>query len=117
LPRIFSEAKKLGLPIPEIQEIGMQVRFTVFHGASDIEDKVTSELGNKLGNRLGNKLGKTKEKILTQMKTNPKISATQLAKIIEISMTAVEKNIKQLREDGMIKRVGGTRGHWEVIDE
>ena len=48
------------------------------------------------------------------MKTKPKISAAQLAEILDISTTAVEKNIKQLREDGRIERIGGTRGHWEV---
>ncbi|MBF0220319.1 MAG: HTH domain-containing protein [Gammaproteobacteria bacterium] len=48
------------------------------------------------------------------MKANPRISGAQLAEILDISTTAVEKNIKQLREDGLIKRIGGTRGHWEV---
>jgi ATP-dependent DNA helicase RecG len=69
-----------------------------------------------LGNQLGNQLGNTKELILAEMKTNPKISGAQLAELLDISTTAVEKNIKQLREDGLVKRVGGTRGHWEVIE-
>jgi ATP-dependent DNA helicase RecG len=67
-----------------------------------------------LGNQLGNQLGNTKERILTEMKANPKISGSQLAEILDISTTAVEKNIKQLREEGLILRIGGTRGHWEV---
>jgi ATP-dependent DNA helicase RecG len=50
------------------------------------------------------------------MKSNPKVSGVQLAEILEISTTAVEKNIKQLRDDGLIKRIGGTRGHWTVIE-
>jgi ATP-dependent DNA helicase RecG len=65
---------------------------------------------------LGNQLGNTKELILAEMKTNPKISGAQLAELLDISTTAVEKNIKQLREDGLVKRVGGTRGHWEAIE-
>jgi len=35
---------------------------------------------------------------------------------LKISKTAVEKNIKQLRDAGLIKRVGGTRGHWKVTE-
>ena len=54
--------------------------------------------------------------IITEMKANPKISGVQLAQILGISATAIEKNIKQLREEGLIKRVGGTRGHWESIE-
>lgn len=78
-----------------------------FEGLSRIE-----ELDNQLGNQLGN----TKERILAEMKANPKISGAQLAELLDISTTAVEKNIKQLREDGLIKRIGGTRGHWEVVE-
>ena len=48
------------------------------------------------------------------MKSNPKISGAQLAELLEISTTAVEKNIKQLRDHSLIKRIGGTRGHWEL---
>jgi len=73
---------------------------------------ITVQLLNKLGNKLGN----TKEQIILEMRTNSKISAAQLAKLLNISTTAIEKNIKQLREEGFIKRIGGTRGHWEVID-
>jgi len=73
---------------------------------------ITVQLLHKLGNKLGN----TKEQIILEMRTNSKISAAQLAKLLNISATAIEKNIKQLREDGFIKRIGGTRGHWEVIE-
>ena len=66
---------------------------------------------------MGNQLGNTKERILAEMKANPKVSGTQLAELLEISTTAVEKNIKQMREDRLIKRIGGTRGHWEMIEK
>jgi biotin operon repressor len=51
------------------------------------------------------------------MKQSPKITGSQLAEILEISTTAVEKHIKQLRESGLIQRVGGTRGYWEVLEK
>ena len=70
-----------------------------------------------LGNGLGNGLGNTKVRILSEMKQSPKITGSQLAEILEISTTAVEKHIKQLRESGLIQRVGGTRGYWEVLEE
>ena len=48
---------------------------------------------------------------------NPSISGAQLSVMLGISTTAVEKHIKQLREDGYIVRVGGTRGYWQVVDK
>ena len=74
-------------------------------------------LGNGLGNGVGNELGNTKVRILSEMKQSPKITGSQLAEILEISTTAVEKHIKQLRESGLIQRVGGTRGYWEVLEK
>lgn len=95
---------KAELPNPIIEELTGGV-------AVELLKAPTSE---GLGNQLGNQLGNTKELILAEMKTTPKISGAQLAELLDISTTAVEKNIKQLREDGLVKRVGGTRGHWEV---
>lgn len=71
---------------------------------------------DRLGNRLGNKLGNTRDAILQEMRANPRISGNQLALKLAVSTTTVEKHIKQLREEGLIKRIGGTRGHWEVVD-
>jgi len=61
-------------------------------------------------------LGNTKTRIMTEMKKNPQISAKQLANILKISTTAVEKHIKQLREVDKVQRMNGTRGHWKVFD-
>jgi ATP-dependent DNA helicase RecG len=76
----------------------------------------SKKLDEKLGNRLGNELGNTKTRIMTEMKKNPQISSKQLANILKISTTAVEKHIKQLREVDKIQRMNGTRGHWKVLD-
>ena len=50
------------------------------------------------------------------MLSNPKVTTTQLARTLNISTTAVEKNIKLLKEQGQIERVGPAKGgHWEVL--
>ena len=108
IEKITDACKVAGMPEPFIEENsgGVAVELLKF--------PASEELGNRLGNQLGNQLGNTKERILTEMKANPKISGSQLAEILDISTTAVEKNIKQLREECLILRIGGTRGHWEV---
>ena len=107
IEKITDACKTAGLPEPVIEENTGGV-------AVELKKSPASE---ELGNQLGNQLGNTKERILAEMKANPKVSGTQLAELLEISTTAVEKNIKQMREDRLIKRIGGTRGHWEMIEK
>ncbi len=80
------------------------------------KEGLRNQFGNKLGNELGNELGNTRTNILNRMKANPNISAAKIAEELKISSYAVEKQIKKLQETGFLKRVGGTRGHWEVTE-
>ena len=49
---------------------------------------------------------------------NNRISAKQIAEEISLSVRAVEKNIKELREKGILVRHGSARGgYWEVPDK
>ena len=77
--------------------------------------RIETAVGNELGNRLGNRLGNTRMTILDEMRKTPKISSAKLSEVLNMSVTATEKNIKYLREHGYIKRIGGTRGYWEVV--
>ncbi|KAF1082453.1 MAG: hypothetical protein GQF41_1174 [Candidatus Rifleibacterium amylolyticum] len=106
--KIVDACKEAGLTVPNFSERsgGFLVELTQKHDL----------LGNRLGNKLGNKLGNTRDAILQEMRANPRISGNQLALKLAVSTTTVEKHIKQLREEGLIKRIGGTRGHWEVVD-
>ena len=46
------------------------------------------------------------------------ITAKELASVVELTPRAIQKNIKKLKEQGTIKRVGANKGgYWEVIDE
>lgn len=104
IEKITDACKAVGLPRPIIEE----------NSGGVVVELLKAPVSEGLGNQLGNQLGNTKERILAEMISNPKVSGTQLAELLSISTTAVEKNIKQLREEGLIKRVGGTRGYWKV---
>ena len=76
----------------------------------------TRQSAGPLGERLGEKLGETRAVILQAMLDNPRISAKKLAGILDISTTAVEKNIRYLKSQGYLKRVGPAKGgYWEVL--
>jgi len=71
------------------------------------------KVGNKVGSKVGN-LTENQQTILNSMRANPKVSATMLAEIVGISKRKVEENVAKLKKMGLLKRVGGTRGYWEV---
>ena len=58
----------------------------------------------------------TNHAILAAIEQNAKISATEIAMQLGLSARAVEKRIKTLRENNIIRRVGPDKGgYWEII--
>jgi ATP-dependent DNA helicase RecG len=61
---------------------------------------------------------KSSERILDLIKNKPKISAAEIAMEIDMSTRGVEKQIRKLREAGIIKRIGADfGGYWEIIEQ
>jgi Fic family protein len=75
------------------------------------------KVGNRVGNKVGNILSENQITIIKSIESNSKVSATKLSEIVGISKRKIEENLAKLKELSIIVRVGGTRGHWEVIDE
>ena len=58
---------------------------------------------------------KTSVQIIEIMKNTPNITLQEIAKKLNRSKRAVEMQVKKIREQGIIKRVGADKnGHWEV---
>ena len=56
-------------------------------------------------------------RLLSGLKQNPYITQTDLAKELSLSRRTVQRIMKELMNDGKVKRVGSTRtGHWEIKD-
>ena len=61
---------------------------------------------------------KSREKIISIIRNNPTVTQSELSYMLQISTKAIEKHIKNLREDGIIRRVGPDKGgHWEVVND
>ncbi|MBR5984070.1 MAG: Fic family protein [Bacteroidales bacterium] len=59
---------------------------------------------------------KTREKIVMSIGQNPSITANELSKMLGITVKGVEWQLKQLKSQGVIRRVGADRGgYWEVV--
>ncbi len=70
----------------------------------------------ELGVKLGVKLGVNEQKVLQFLSKTPGISILELSQEIGISTTAIENNLKKLKDKDLIKREGSAKtGHWIVI--
>jgi ATP-dependent DNA helicase RecG len=60
----------------------------------------------------------TREKILRLIFHDPQITTDKLANIIGISQKGVEWQVAQLKKDGLLERIGPTKGgHWKIVEE
>jgi ATP-dependent DNA helicase RecG len=61
--------------------------------------------------------GKTSGKILDEIRKNMEITIPDLSVRIGVTERSIERNIKTLQEEGLLRRVGPAKGgHWEVLD-
>ena len=79
--------------------------------------KVGNRVGSRVGNRVGNNLTENQQRIIENIENNSKISAMKLSETLGISKRKIEENLAKLKELGMLKRIGGTRGYWEIQND
>ncbi len=95
------------------------VTIPIHEGCSDSSEESieTVGFGSEKTSNSSEKTSNSSEKILELIKQNPKISAAGIAMEIGISSRGVEKQIKKLREAGIIKRNGADKGgYWEIVN-
>ena len=132
LMRVFKDVdlvEQLGSGIPRILETYGKECFQfsanflrmVFPSAEPVykeeEKEATKEgLADRLVDRLVDELAESQQKIIQLILNNPKISKREMAESIGISTTAIDNNIKTLKEKDIIERIGSDRsGYWKII--
>lgn len=71
---------------------------------------------NTLKNTLKSTLKGTRKRIVEMIESNPNTSLDQIAEQLGKNPRGIDKHIKVLREQGIIRRVGPDKGgHWEII--
>lgn len=144
IKRIMGAAENYGLPTPQIQVFDDMFRVNLYRrpiaetwvssyndfvreGQSDFgyayekfgEDskKVRRKFGES-SEKNAVKLNGTQRKMLELILKNSRISAKALSEILSVSSRAVEKNMKILKDQGLLIRHGSPKsGYWEVIKE
>jgi len=83
--------------------------------------KRRESVGKKYGRsteEIRKKYGVIAEKIILKITDNPNIKIKELAVLLSVSQSAVEKNIAKLKKDGLLQHIGSTKGgYWEVVED
>lgn len=80
--------------------------------------RVGGRVGERVGEKVGENLSENQKKIINAVMREPRISALKLSKILGISVRKTEENIKKLKENGLLVRIGPDKGgHWKVVEK
>ena len=77
---------------------------------------VAAETAAGVGVNVGVNVG-VKDEIMAFLKREPALSAKELATLLNKTTRTIERHIKELRDQGRLKRIGSDKaGHWEVVE-
>ena len=103
--RIINSCLAYNLPHPKIEEIVQGFRVTVFKTTQ--KTKVKTKVEAKVEKR---------ESIIELIKKNPSITREELAKKLNLTIEGIDWNLRKLKKDNRLKRVGPNKGgYWEVM--
>ena len=116
IKRILNAAEEYGLPTPRFQEFDNMFRVELFRNNSMMEsEKKFGEEPEKIQNH---ELTDTQKKIVNLLLSNKQLSAAKIAEQLDLRSRSIEKNIKKLKEYGILKRHGSPKsGYWEIVDK
>ena len=61
--------------------------------------------------------GKTSGKILVILRQDENLTIPELARLIGVTERSIERNIRKLQDQGLLRRIGPAKGgYWEVIE-
>lgn len=108
LRRIYDVCReeKVNVEFKELKSGFMVIFYRKVEGPKRVLKKVLKEL---TGNQ---------KKILEAISQNPKITSEELAELVGISARKIRENIKKLKDEGLVKRIGGRKeGYWEFVEK
>ena len=138
--KIINSCKEAGLPEPQIREMNGGVEVTMFVSKVTESGLVENVTGGVIGGVIGgvtggviggviggvtggvtggviNILTDRQKEVLGLIIGNNRITYKEIAEKLSINESAVADHIKALKDKGIIKRAGKTRGQWLILIE
>ena len=123
IKRMFSSCREYGIREPELLEIGDSFRVNLYRPSYNQSQKSVPEIAPESIPEITAKsvlknLNKTQQKIVDIIMKNPKVTQTEIAAQLDVSLSAVKKSMKEIVKTGVLVRVGANKGgYWEVVDK
>lgn len=112
--KIINACKEAALPEPELREIDGGIQVTLFK-----QELMGGQAGGQVGGRAGYQMTRLTQKqsqVFDLIVANPRISRRELAVILGINESAVQKHTDALKKKKFIERDGETTGRWILIE-
>ncbi|GHT32782.1 cell filamentation protein Fic [Bacteroidia bacterium] len=110
--------KNRELHIKFVENVGVKPQNDTVNTEKFLVNSGQNNLGATLGvndKKLGVRLGVNQLKMIDIIQSNQNITIVEIAKLLNISTTATENNIKKLKSLGILSREGADKnGHWEI---
>ena len=125
IKRIINAAEEYGLPEPRIQEFDNMFRVELFRKteAEKNNSKFETNLNERKFGESSEKvrdyeMNDTQKKMIKLLRADKYLSAVKIAEQLGLESRSIEKNIKKLKEYGILTRHGSPKsGYWEVLIE
>lgn len=121
IKRMYSSCREYGIREPELLEIGDSFRVNLYCPSYKNNSKSSSKSSLKSSSKSSLKsssknLNTTQNKILEMIQKNPKVTQEKMSEKMAISKRAIQKNIKEMVDRGIVKREGSARnGYWKIL--
>ena len=112
---IVNACEKARIAAPKIYEDHGFI-YTVFTRPTAQEWQAKVGEVNHEVNEVNHEVNEVNLHIMQILKDNPQCTIPDLATACNVSRATVDRAVKTLKDANRIRRVGGTRGHWEVCD-
>ncbi|MFM9949459.1 MAG: ATP-binding protein [Saprospiraceae bacterium] len=108
--KIIRECKEAGLPVPAFSYDLSGFRIDFKRGPEKMSGKASGKASGKMS-------GKTSGKILALIQADRTITIPELSQKIGVAERTIERNLQNLQNGNLLRRVGGAKGgHWEVLE-
>lgn len=115
VPKIVSNYGRNAFEFRE-NSIVVTIPFKIIKKDGETNDSLVTIPNTLFDNDRFKTLNSVRKTIISEMRNNPNVTKAQLMVVLNISDTAVDKNIKFLRDNNFIRRIGSNKnGYWEVL--
>ena len=110
IPRLFESCEKYGLPKPELFDFDGDFRVNMYR-----KNKINDNTSMKSMDEVNDKVNDKVNELLKLLTIHPDYTVTELAAIFNVSRKTIAARLKELKDRGLIERIGSSKkGFWKI---